>query len=324
MRVRPMGGLIDALEALGARFTFYENPGCFPFEVRTAGLKSGSWRVDATASSQMLSALMLVAPLAGGEVTIQASGVRPAFVEMTAGLMRQFGIAITGSPGEGYSIGEGQSYLVPDDGEFRVEPDATAASYFLTLPFVVGGSLKIPGMRQGMLQGDTAFAGVLESLGMRFTDEGDGWSVSFSGPGERSKLLENFQTFSDTFLTLAAVAPLLPFTVRIEGIGHTRFQETDRIDAVTTELKRIGAPVSSGKSFVEISPFPDGYKPPSPLVVETYRDHRIAMAFTVLGCSPRFVKDRSWLSIADPGCCGKTFPRFFDVLESLYRKSHDG
>ncbi|MEX0322103.1 MAG: 3-phosphoshikimate 1-carboxyvinyltransferase [Puniceicoccaceae bacterium] len=322
MRKRPMGGLLDTLESLGARFEFKGEHGCFPFCVRTNGLSGGRWEIDASASSQMLSALMLVAPKASGPVTIDASGTRPAFVEMTAGLMKQFNISIEGDPGSGYQIPGEQSYVCPDDGAFWIEPDVTAASYFMVLPLVVGGSLRILGMRNGMLQGDTAFASVMTKLGMQMQDDGDGWTVSYIETQGGARLVENFRTFSDTFLTLAAISPLLTCPVRIDEIGHTRFQETDRIDAVTTELKRIGAVADCGEDHVEVCPFPAGYVPPAGSVVQTYRDHRVAMSFAMLGCSPRFGSS-PWLSIADPGCCGKTFPAFFEVLESLYRYSHD-
>jgi 3-phosphoshikimate 1-carboxyvinyltransferase len=322
MRVRPMRGLLDALESLGASFEFMGEPGCFPFCVKTAGLRGGHWEIDASASSQMLSALLLVSPKADGEVRISATGARPAFVEMTAGLMRLFDVTIEGTPASGYIIPAGQSCRAPDDGTYWIEPDATAASYFMMLPLIVGGSLKILGMRSGMLQGDTAFADVLKKIGMQVTDDGEGWTVSYPEPPEISFLEEDFQTFSDTFLTLAAAAPVLPFSLRVNGIGHTRFQETDRIEAVTTELKRLGMEAGCGEDYVEVTfPGPD-HVPGLGTVVRTYRDHRLAMSFGVLGCSPRF-GPKPWLSVADPACCGKTFPAFFDVLETLYRKSHD-
>ncbi len=322
MRIRPMSGLLDALESLGARFEFEGEAGCFPFCVKTSGLRGGRWEIDASASSQMLSALMLVAPNASSSVTIAATGARPAFVEMTARLMQQFGISIKGTPVTGYSVPGNQVYTVGGVGNYHIEPDATAASYFMMLPLLVGGFLKIMGMRSGMLQGDTAFVDVLKKLGMQVMDDGEGWTISFPEPPGLSLLVENFQTFSDTFLTLAAAAPLLPCRVRIDGISHTRFQETDRIDAVTTELKRIGAVAGCGEDYVEVFPFGEGFAPQQGIVVETYRDHRVAMSFAILGCSPRF-GETPWLAVADPACCGKTFPAFFQVLELLYRNSHD-
>lgn len=321
---RPMGGLIDTLASAGAQFVFHGEPGCFPFEVRTGGLKGGNLQVDAGASSQMLSALMMIAPLAEDPVRIKAQGARPAFVEMTAGLMRQFGIQIEGSPTTGYSVPGSQAWAPPEGGAFAIEPDVTAASYFLTLPAVVGGSLTVQGLGSDLLQGDSAYISVLQSLGLGIEQDARGWSVGTVAAPSSDPRLFNFETFSDTFLSLAAVAPLFPGPIRIEGIGHTRHQETDRIHAVATELTRVGAVVREGGDFLDIQPFPDGFAPPAPRVrVQTYRDHRVAMSFAILGCSPRFGSAMPWLEIADPGCCGKTFPGFFGVLQDLYRFCHD-
>ena len=323
MQVRPMGGLIEALKKQGARFTFHGQDGCFPFEVHTSGLKGGHWRVDATASSQMLSALMMVAPLARDPVRIECPNVRPAFVNMTAGIMKQWGAIIAGTPQEGYDLRAGQTYEVPADGEFPIEPDVTAASYFMMLPGVVGGQLHILGFQQNMLQGDQAFARVIHELGLEIEQTSKGWLVKAGtslSPGSHSF---DFTAFSDTFLTLAAVAPLVPSPVSINGIGHTRFQETDRIHGMATELKRIGAEVEERETSMMIHPFDKEFiKQSDPVIVETYKDHRVAMSFGILGCSNRF-GDSPWLHIADPGCCGKTFPRFFDELNRLYRFSHD-
>ncbi|MGA1204773.1 MAG: 3-phosphoshikimate 1-carboxyvinyltransferase [Opitutales bacterium] len=323
MRARPMGGLLSALEELGARFVFHGQQGCFPFEVHTCGLRGGGWTVDASLSSQMLSALMMVAPLAREPVRISCPDVRPAFVEMTAGIMGQWGSGINGSPDSGYGISGKRGYTAPGSGEYDIEPDATAASYFMILPAVVGGSVTIRGLSQDMLQGDRAFVTVLEELGL-IVEQGTGGCTITSAPirGTSPRTFD-FRTFSDTFLTLAAVAPLLPFSVTIKGIGHTRLQETDRIRAMATELQRVGARVEEGESSITIHPFGGDRCPGStPVRVLTYKDHRVAMSFAILGCSPRF-GDVPWIHLDDPACCGKTFPGFFGVLEDLYRNSHD-
>jgi 3-phosphoshikimate 1-carboxyvinyltransferase len=324
MRARPMQGLIDALQRQGAKFTFHGEEGCFPFEVQTSGLRGGEWKVDAIASSQMLSALMMVAPLASEPVKINCPNVRPAFVNMTAGIMRQWGAIIAGTPSEGYELRGSQTYIAPGGGAFDIEPDVTAASYFMMLPRVVGGSLKIIGFRQNMLQGDRAFATILQDLGIRIQQTADGWIVSSHELASREHRVYDFKLFSDTFLTLAAVAPILPFTVTITGIGHTRLQETDRIRAMATELSRLGATVEEHESSLTVVPFSVGHLPPRmPLTVETYKDHRMAMSFAILGCAPSFGTEAPWIQIADPGCCGKTFPHFFEELARLYQDSHD-
>jgi 3-phosphoshikimate 1-carboxyvinyltransferase len=151
----------------------------------------------------------------------------------------------------------------------------------------------------------------------------DGWLVKAGNSLSSGPLSFDFTAFSDTFLTLAAVAPLVPFPVTINGIGHTRFQETDRIHGMATELKRIGARVDERESSMTIYPFNEEFvQQAGPVIIETYKDHRVAMSFGILGCSNRF-GEAPWLQIADPGCCGKTFPRFFDELNRLYRLSHD-
>jgi len=323
MRNRPMGGLLESLSSLGARFEFHAEPGCFPFRVRTAGLRTGEWRVDAGASSQMLSALMMVAPLAGGEVRLRAPGVRPAFVEMTAALMRQFGGRIEGSPEVGYHVTNPGPYRYSGAEAFPIEPDASAASYFMALPLVTGGQVRIEGLSRRMLQGDIAFATVLESLGLVIHEDTAGWICRKGGDVPAVFREFNFESFSDTFLTLAALAPLFPFPVRIHGIAHTRHQETDRLHAMASELIRLGAPAREEAGAISIGPFPEQASGSRHTVtIRTYRDHRVAMSFGILGCSSRF-GPAPWLQISDPGCCGKTFPAFFRELNQLYQISHD-
>lgn len=324
MRVRPMRGLIDALQRLGARFTFHQNEGCFPFTVQTCGLRAGVWYVDADASSQMLSALLLVSPFAGAAVTIRSKGVRPAFVRMTAQWMTDFGASLNCADLDSIGVEPSLAYHAPAL-DVEVEPDVSAASYFLALPMVVGGDLLIRGLRSGMSQGDLQFAEVLQQLGLNIEQRKHGWLVS-RGPTstEVEDLSFDFNSFSDTFLTLAAIAPALHQRILIKGIGHTRHQETDRIHAVTTELRRIGIPAVQ---------FPDSMLIPradihsivfnAPVTVQTYHDHRVAMAFAILGCLQQNVNRDPWMLIADPACCSKTFPQFFQVLSSLYRISHD-
>ncbi len=323
MRRRPMRGLTAALAALGARFVFEDQDGCLPFTVHTRGLPGGAWTVDAAASSQMLSALLMVAPLAAGPVHLRASGARPEFVRMTTRLMARFGVPVEGDAASGYRIPSGHVYRCPLP-TFPIEPDATAASYFLLLPFVTGGALAIPGFHDGMLQGDIAFAGVLESLGMRIDRTPAGWTVSFPSPPDPRPRTFCFRNFSDTFLTLAAVAPLFPCPITVTGIGHTRHQETDRIAAMARELAKTGAPVREEPDALAVGPFASGRAPAAlPVRIDTHKDHRIAMAFAILGCARRFGTASPWLTIADPACCGKTFPGFFDELLRLHRISHD-
>jgi 3-phosphoshikimate 1-carboxyvinyltransferase len=320
MRRRPMSGLTEALAGLGVRFDFHGEYGCFPFTVHTAGLPGGRWRVDASASSQMLSALLMVAPLAAAPVQLYSTGARPAFVEMTLQLMQRFGAQTSGSALDQMRVAKMTSYM-PPAATFAIEPDVSAASYFISLPLAVGGELFIHGLKQDMLQGDLAFVEVMRHFGLHTETSPDGWSVRYADTAHQPRRFD-FRAFSDTFLTLAALAPLLPLPIAIDGIGHTRFQETDRVHAMTAGLTTLGCEVIESDSSLEVVNFNyiTGDRVP---LLETFRDHRIAMSFAIAGCRDLRGDGTPWLALKDPGCCAKTFPRFFHELESLYLKSHD-
>jgi 3-phosphoshikimate 1-carboxyvinyltransferase len=304
MRKRPMKQLIDALRTLGADIRCTGEEGFFPLEIHARGLRGGAVSLDASESSQLLSALLMVAPLAAAPVEVSLVGsVRWTFVEMTLRLMAEFGISIPRpSANTPFRIAPA-SYRAQST--YLIEPDATAASYFQALPAVVGGSLDLPGLRppgQG-LQGDSAFIEFLTRSTQR-------------APG--AALTEDFREISDTFLTLAAIAPLLSGPTRITGIAHTRKQETDRVAGMARELQKLGQDVVETEDSLTITP-----RPLTPDVeIETYGDHRFAMSFAILGCHDLRRDGRPWLSIRNPACCAKTFPNFFDVLAQVWTRSH--
>jgi len=277
MRRRPIGALLEALQSQGAQA---DSTG-FPFTLRTAGLPGGEVALDASESSQMLSALLMVAPHAKSALTVQlkgAAGSKP-FVAMTEEMLRQF---------------------AAHSADYVVEGDASAASYFLALPLVAGGQLSFPNYG-GPLQGDVQFRDVVARVG-----------------SARRAVTQDFREFSDTFLTLAAIAPLLDGPTKISGIAHTRKQETDRVAGMARELKKLGQHVIEAEDSLEIHP-----RPLVPGVeIETYHDHRFAMSFGILGCHDLQKNGLPWLTIRDPACCAKTFPSFFDLLESLRAGSH--
>lgn len=320
MRERPMTALLGALEQLGARFTFHGKPGHFPFTVETNGLAGGRVEVDASASSQFISALLMVAPFADRPLELRAPGVRPAFVQLTVEMMRHFGGGVNVSTDE-FAISSG-NYRCPGSA-YAIEPDVSAASYFIALPFATGGTVFLPGLRPNMLQGDTAFTGIVEKLGARVARSDRGWEVE-ADVAPHPGLTANFATFSDTFLTLAAIAPLLTTPTRIEGIAHTRAQETDRIAAMATELKKLGCGVVEEAGSLEIHPDRGALRAAAAAGVEidTYEDHRVAMSFGILGSSNLRGDGTPWLRIRDPLCCRKTFPDFFDKLAALRAASH--
>ena len=322
MRKRPMKGLIEALRQLGADIRCTGEEGFFPLEIRARGLRGGPVALDASESSQLLSALLMVAPLAHDPVEVMlAGGVRWPFVEMTARLMSQFGQPPL-ELGDGSVVKPGHivRYALRQ-ATYAVEPDATAASYFLALPLVTGGQLVLrdlhpPGIG---LQGDARFISVLEQAGLKATQLNHHAGIEawiFKGSPRRG-LNHNFEEISDTFLTLAAIAPLLDGPTHITGIAHTRKQETDRVAGAARELKKLGQDVVEENDALTITPRPLK----SGVEIETYGDHRFAMSFGILGCHDLHGDGRPWLTIKDPACCAKTFPNFFELLEALRKKS---
>jgi 3-phosphoshikimate 1-carboxyvinyltransferase len=320
MRKRPMKPLIDALRALGADLRCTGEEGFFPLEIHARGLRGGPVSLDARESSQLLSALLMVAPLAEAPVEITlVGGVRWPFVQMTARLMEQFGQpALTRRGTDAFLVDNAPRYTLPA-GNYAIEPDATAASYFLALPLVAGGSLALRGLRGpgGGLQGDTQFAAVLAESGLSIAETKDGLTAAFDPGRRRCGLDKNFSEFSDTFLTLAALAPLLNGPTRLTGIAHTRKQETDRVAGMARELIRLGQQVTETEDSLEIEPRPLR----AGQIIETYHDHRFAMSFGILGCHDLHGNGRPWLTIRDPACCAKTFPGFFELLAAVRQKS---
>ena len=319
MRRRPMRGLIQALRAQGAEIRCLGAEGFLPVEIHANGLRGGDVRIDARESSQMLSALLMVAPLAKATVVARPEGaVRMPFVRMTLRQMAQFGLgdSLREEPGGAVEL-RPAAYRSP--GVYAVEPDASSASYFAALTVVAGGSLRIDGLRPEAesLQGDVRFLAVLERCGAAVEAGADGTTVSFAPGGRGRGVEQDFSGISDTFLTLAAIAPLLDGPTRMLGIGHTRRQETDRVAGMAAELRRLGQEVVESEDSLEIRP--------APLVrgqtVATHGDHRFAMSFAVLGCRDLRGDGEPWLSVADPACCAKTFPGFFDLLDAVRRKS---
>ncbi len=315
MRRRPIGGLIEALRAAGAHIQT-STTGGLPLEIQSRGLAGGLVSVDATGSSQELSALLMVAPCVGTnlEIHLSSTRVRRPYVDMTLAMMRQFGIptqAVSVEP-DRFSIQAGSGYACPA-GRYGVESDASAASYFLALPAVTGGRLEIKGVKPNGLQGDIAFAQIIRKLGCTMHETADGIDVSCPEPRTAlSGFSGDFFQISDTFLTLAALAPLLQGPTIITGIAHTRKQETDRVAAVATELRKLGQEVAETEDSLTIHP-----APLRAAEIETYHDHRIAMSFSILGCHDLHGNGQPWMTIRNPATCAKTFPSFYQQLEAI-------
>lgn len=328
MRERPMSGLLDALTALGAaEFEFHGKPGFFPFTMKAKGYHGGVARVDASASSQILSALLLAAPAGSKPVQLTCPDVRPAYVGITLKMREAFGAAPLLADDSGRYDLQPTSYRAPAQGSYLIEPDISAASYLLGLTLIQGGTLKLPRLGPDPLQGDAVFVDVLAHHGLRVDAESDQWLVTNSKPTqiERGHREIDFKLFSDTFLTYAALAPLLGGSVRICGIGHTRHQETDRIAGMANELSKLGQLVKEEDDALTIGQKPNELRARALaarnagklLTMDTYDDHRFAMSFGILGSFDLLGDGEPWLAINDPACCGKTFPDFFNVLDDL-------
>jgi 3-phosphoshikimate 1-carboxyvinyltransferase len=325
MRKRPMKPLLDALRSLGADIRCPGVEGFFPLEIHARGLAGGHVELDASESSQLLSALLMVAPLARSDVQVTLRGsVRWSYVEMSAHMMQAFTPTQTPlverrGPQSFSILAQAHPYRLSTP-TYAIEPDASAASYYLALPVVTGGTLQLVGAQDAKcgLQGDTEFADVIRAVGATVRAAPDGVTVSFARSGKGRGIPDrNFKAISDTFLTLAALAPLLDGPTRITGISHTRKQETDRVAGMARELTRLGQRIVETEDTLEIFP--------QPLIagqtIETYHDHRFAMSFGVLGCHDLHGDGRPWLTVRNPACCAKTFPHFFELLESLRQKS---
>lgn len=340
MRKRPMRGLIDALRQLGADIRYTSEEGFFPLEIRARGLRGGRTSIDASESSQLLSALFMVATQANEPVYVELNGaVRWPFVQMTIAMMAEFGYGVSKQTDTSvYAIATGR-YRSP--GVYTIEPDATAASYYLALPLATGGSIYLPGMRPpgAGLQGDTRFIDVLRRVGAIVEprlSEGpvdfqlgpsircDGVDSKYDGKAPSRGVEQDFAEFSDTFLTLAALAPILDGRTRISGIAHSRKQETDRVAGMARELIKLGQRVDEQHDSLTIEPQLSELKRRTadrPIEIETYGDHRFAMSFGILGCHNLHGDGRPWLTIVNPSCCAKTFPNFFELLDTVRKKS---
>ena len=335
MRQRPMAGLLESLVSLdAANFKFHGEPAHFPFTLTAKGYKGGKVALDASASSQILSALLLSAPSnptsveeAGSSIKLICPEVRPHYVAITLKMREAFGAAPVAATEAGEYALPLASYCAPASGSYAIEPDISAASYFLALTLIHGGSLRIPNLSGDPLQSDAHFVEVLAQHGLQVDATRDEWTATCSETKDlqRGHREINFNSISDTFLTYAAIAPLLGDSVRITGIAHTRHQETDRIAGMAAELSKLGQLVKEEEDALTIQPKPNelraramqARKAGQLLSIETYEDHRFAMSFAVLASYDLLGDGKPWLAIKDPNCCAKTYPGFFDALDLL-------
>lgn len=317
MRERPIGDLVSALQPLGAELgpTNTDNWSvitdhsliCPPLKILAHGLLGGKAHIAGDISSQFLSALLMVAPSARSPVEIEVTtelNSKP-YVNMTLSIMSDFGVSVER---DGYKFFRIFPAFYSPISNYPIESDASAASYFFAAPAICGGTVRVENISRHSKQGDIAFLDILNHMGCA-TIETD-TCLLVTGPTELSGLDVDMRDIPDTAQTLAAIAPFASTPTRIRGIASARLKETDRVHATCTELTRLGVRVDEHEDGMTIYPC-DAFRPGT---VRTYNDHRMAMAFSLIGLRVPGIE------IENPGCVSKTFPNFFDVLGQLRKQ----
>lgn len=311
MRERPIQDLVDGLVQLGVKASCTLGTGCPPVEIIAEGLPSGKVGLSGSVSSQYLTALLMAAPLATGtegiEIKITDELVSQPYVDMTVKLMERFGVKVNKLDGlQHMHIPAGQTYKSP--GMAYVEGDASSASYFLAGATMTGGTITVEGCGSDSLQGDVRFAEVMGLMGAKV--EWAPYSITITGPprGQLKAIDHNCNDIPDAAMTAAVAALLADGQTAIRDVYNWRVKETERMKAIVTELTKLGATVEEGHDYCVITP-PKEVK--AGVKIETYDDHRMAMAFSLVAACGVPV------TILDPGCTRKTFPTYFKVFETV-------
>ncbi|MEZ4523920.1 MAG: 3-phosphoshikimate 1-carboxyvinyltransferase [Thermomicrobiales bacterium] len=302
MRLRPIGPLLDALRQLGVDARSVNGDDCPPIEIRTKGFEPGTVRVPGNLSSQYFSALAMVLPATPGDYRIEVEGdlVSKPYIDLTASTLRAFGVEMKHDNYQAIWVEPNQTY---QGRTYTIEPDASAASYFYALAAVSGGSITVEALPPSSKQGDIHFVDVLERMGCRVDRNQE---ITVYGTDQLRGIDCDMNAISDTVMSLAAIAPFADGPTTMSNIGHIRLKETDRLAATCAELGRMGIQVEERADSLTIQP-----GKPQPATIQTYDDHRMAMAFAITGTQAAGIK------IADPACVSKTLPEFWEILERL-------
>jgi 3-phosphoshikimate 1-carboxyvinyltransferase len=314
MHERPIGDLVDALKGAGAQIDYLGNAGFPPLSIAPrAAVPSTPVRIRGDVSSQFVSAILMALGWSGSGETVEIDGEltsRP-YVDLTLGLMKDFGVTVSNDGGPVYDLPAGTGYVAP--ASYAVEGDASSASYFLAAGALGGGPVRVEGVGRASAQGDVRFTEVLERLGAK-VEMGADWIECTGRPPFKAFDLD-MSAIPDAAMTAAVLALFADGPCTLRRIASWRVKETDRISAMAAELKKFGARVQEGADFLRVFPPHDMISPRSstmaPVAIDTYDDHRMAMCFSLAAFGPRPVK------INDPGCVAKTFPDYFTVFERL-------
>ncbi|MEO8103756.1 MAG: 3-phosphoshikimate 1-carboxyvinyltransferase [Betaproteobacteria bacterium] len=314
MHERPIGDLVDGLAGLGAQVRYLKTAGYPPLDIAPCKPAPASvTNVRGDVSSQFLSALLMALPLLRREVRLQVSGelISKPYVEITLNLLARFGVTVAREGWRAFVVSAGSRYHSP--GTIHVEGDASSASYFLAAGALAGGPVRVQGVGEASIQGDVRFARTLTQMGARI-EMGPDWIESRPPVTGKLKAIDaDLNHIPDAAMTIAICALFAEGTSVIRNIASWRVKETDRIAAMATELRKLGATVEEGPDYIQITP-PDVLLPNA--IIDTYDDHRMAMCFSLvsLGCVP--------VRINEPGCVAKTFPDYFEVYASLMAGSN--
>ncbi|MBT9524372.1 MAG: bifunctional 3-phosphoshikimate 1-carboxyvinyltransferase/cytidylate kinase [Rhizobacter sp.] len=314
MHERPIGDLVDALRQLGCGIDYLANNGYPPLRLGSGTLNTRApIRVRGDVSSQFLTALLLALPLVSGDnaVIIEVVGelISKPYIEITLNLLARFGIRVQREGWQRFVIPQGSAYRTP--GDIHVEADASSASYFIALGAIAaqgGQSIRIEGVGSDSIQGDIRFVDAARAMGADITG-GPGWLEVKRGQWPLKAIELDCNHIPDAAMTLAVMALYAQGTTRLTDIASWRVKETDRITAMAIELRKLGAQVTEGADFIEVTPPADWRA----AAIHTYDDHRIAMCFSLAAFNPPGRPVR----ILDPRCVGKTFPDYFEALFSV-------
>ena len=301
---RPIGSLVDALQQAGAEVSYLGEENYPPLSIKGTGLKGGKVEIDGSVSSQFLTAFLMAAPMASEDTTIEIIGelVSKPYIKITLQIMRDFGVNVDNNNYQRFTIKGGQTYTAA--GDYLVEGDASSASYFLAAGAIGGGSIKVTGIGKNSVQGDIQFADALEAMGAKIEWGDDYIKVS---KGNLVAIDMDMNHIPDAAMTIAVAALFAKGTTKIRNVYNWRVKETDRLFAMATELRKVGASVVEGHDFIEVTP-PTVFNHAE---IDTYDDHRMAMCFSLVALSDTAV------TINDPKCTSKTFPDYFEKLASV-------
>ncbi|WP_273395846.1 3-phosphoshikimate 1-carboxyvinyltransferase [Actinobacillus porcinus] len=305
MKERPIKHLVDALLQAGADVQYLEQDGYPPVAIRNTGLKGGKVKIDGSVSSQFLTALLMASPMASADTEIEIIGelVSKPYIDITLNMMKIFGVDVDNQNYERFVVKGNQQYQSPKT--FLVEGDASSASYFLAAG-AIKGCVKVTGVGKNSIQGDRLFADVLEKMGAKMT-----WGEDFiqAEQGELVGVDMDMNHIPDAAMTIATTALFAKGETVIRNIYNWRVKETDRLTAMATELRKVGATVEEGEDFIRVQPLDLAQFQHAE--IETYNDHRMAMCFALVALS------NTPVTILDPKCTAKTFPTFFDEFSRI-------